>query len=171
MRPPAYAGGRIYYVRSSELVDFLLESDDDLDTVLGYLDQAHVPWNPIRLISKKEWRAFFRGLGYKVAYIYQHRASGKRRYAHASLTLVPLDGHPVDHYDSALLSEYTYEMLEKRFNKKRWLLDVVVDSYPYSIASGAFSNVKANQIEMRLAIPDPDPKNYCHALYYPMSSR
>jgi hypothetical protein len=142
----------------------------DVDFSMDYIEGASVPWNPLRLITSKEWRAFFRGLGFKIKSFYVHQSTGKRqiRFAHLSMSLVPADGHLLDWQDEKLVTEYTYQMLEKRLTKDRREMGLVINCWA-TAGNEAWIDRKGqimNQLNMTLALPrgDEEYRSY-HPLY------
>jgi len=126
-------------ITATSIVDSLLESDDpdDESFLMGYVKQANQPWTRLRLITPKDWRAFFKSMGYKTASLYVNRNPGKqlkrfKTYRYMSGVLYPLDGHQVDWQDEALLREYTYAFLEKSTGQERRDLGYIVDMSAWS---------------------------------------
>lgn len=126
-------------------------------------------WNSINLISSMEWRAFFRSMGYLVSSYYQHRATKRERYAYASMTIKPKDGHQVVQDETALLTEYMYEFIEKRLGKTRDDLRIMVQSYPWSAAAGHEHRPGMNQIDVTIvpteSLPYAAEYSTTHPLY------
>jgi len=129
-------------ITATSIVDNLLEADDpdDVNFLMGYVEQADKPWTRLRLIAPKAWRAFFRSMGYKASSLYFNRNPGKqlkrfKTYRYMTGVLQPIDGHVLDWQDEALLREYTYAFLEKSTGQERRDLGYVVDMSTWSESS------------------------------------
>lgn len=120
------------------LVNILLENEDDPDAFsMDYFMSAQT-WHEIDLIPSREWRSLFTRLGWRVKRFYRHKSKPEFRYGLFTIDLVPKDGHAVDWQDEALVRDYTYEFLEKKFGKERSQIGIVVESSAYGLGPGAF---------------------------------
>jgi hypothetical protein len=140
-------------VRATTLIHSLLDSEDiDADDIdyEDYISQADKRWNSIHVVDSKEWRAFFRSLGYNVTSYYRH----KKGYAYFTMKLQPKDGHQVDEQDALLLHEYMFEFLEKRLKKKRHDLKIFIQVYAWSQATGREFRPGMNQIHIMVGPAD-----------------
>lgn len=135
---------------AEQIVSRLLEVEEpDPDFSMDYVKRAG-NWNRVDLIPQLEWRALYKNLGFKVAYLRRHL---KEAYGYITITLKPKDGHTVDWQDETLVKDYTYEFLERRLGVERRSLPFMVTVWAMS---GVYEGQPYNEIGITLRKPDKE---------------
>ena len=158
---------------SNSLVSFLLEDDlaDEVGDASEYIAST-AGSHPIDVITTKEWRSYFRSLGYRIVYISVPKSEKYRKHILLNLTLMRKDGGEIDWQEEKLVCEYAYELIEKRLASIGNRNDVKVEVSSICVGRDSVSGRRDYADGRNLLILSVRPTNsdthYCHYNMYPL---